>query len=176
MDINKFNEALKQVQELELKRKQENKALKERKRVVVVEYTSQFTDDQRKEMLDRSQAGISGIKEKATKLREKFKEDWKALKEELNLHKQTLSLLNYEIENGLPKQKNKIDDEKIAQGIIIIKREGINDIEANFKEDKNWYKTTSLKLATALNLDVSSGVVRSIMYDVGNVVKIYNNK
>ena len=175
MDINKFNSALAQVQELEKKRKEEARKLKEQKRVIVQEYTSQFSDEQRKEMLDRSAKILAQVSIEAHKAREVFKATMKELKAQVVNAKSTLSLLNYEMDNGLKRVKNFIDDDKMAQGILIIKREGLNDIEVNTKEN-GWYKATALKLATALNLDINSGVVRSIMYDANNVVKIHNNK
>lgn len=175
MDNNKFLEALAQVQELEKRRREEAKKLKERKKVVVLEYTSQFSNEQRAEMIERSRKILTALSVKAQQAREVFRATMKELKQEAVNAKSTLSLLSYEMDNGLKRVKNSFDDDKISQGILIIKREGINDIEANIKEP-NWYKTTALKLATALNIDVNSGVVRSIMYDANNIVKIHNNK
>jgi hypothetical protein len=163
-------EALNKIQVLKEKQKQQRKELNEAKKATAVEYAGQFTPEQSAEIIADYEKIKNSVKEKFFVLRNEFKAKVKELKQELNTAKGRVEILAYTMDNGLKKAINQII---VDNNIITIKREGINDITCDTK-NKDWQKIASLKLAEALKVDITSGIVRSLVYKASLLVKSNN--
>ena len=165
-----LNNAISKIQELKEKQKQYNKELREAKKATATEYAGQLSEVEKQTIINDCEKIITSARLQFEMLRQEFKSKVHLLKQDINNAKGRLDILNYTIDNGLKKAINQII---VDNNIITIKREGINDITCDSKNPQ-WQKIASLKLAEALKVDITSGIVRSLVYKASLLVKSNN--
>ena len=135
-------ELLAQAKDLKAKAKAINQELKQKKIALATEYTSNMTEAQKQEAIQRAETLLQEAKKKATLYRNEYKEKIKTLRTDVATAKEILAFVNHTQKNGLPKVKNQF---RIEKNLLSFKREGINDIIIDVSK-ANWQQTFKAEL------------------------------
>ena len=153
----------KALREQEQRIKQEMKA---KKTAIAVEYADNLPEAEKQKQIAEAEKILNTAKQKAITFRMVFKNDMKAIRNDVAFAKEILDFVNYKQKNSLPKQKNSF---RIEKNILTFNREGIKQIVIDVSK-ANWQKNFKEELKKQ-GINGDDRVADNIVYKASQLTK-----
>ncbi len=161
--ITELLQEAKELKQKEIALKQEMKA---KKSAIAIEYADNLPEAEKQKQIAEAEKILNTAKQKAITLRMVFKNDMKAIRNDVSFAKEILAFVSYKQSNSLPKQKNSF---VVNGNVLKFNREGVKEITIDIS-NANWQKNFKVELAKQ-GINGNDRIADNIVYKATQLLK-----
>ncbi len=159
-------EMLQEARALREQEKRIKEELKEKKRVVALEYAATMSEETKQQQITEAETILTTARQKAIQAKIDFKAVMKKIKEDVSTAKEILDFVNYKQKFALPKVKQYFS---VDNNILTLQREGIKNITVDVSK-ANWQQVLKEELRKQ-GINGENRIADNIIYKADQLVK-----